>query len=64
MIEDFGIAIDLPVINFVLPTEILKKILENLDYKSLCYARQTSKRWKDVIDVFNLVEHALSKFLF
>ena len=32
-----------PSVNQVLPTEMLKKILKNLDFKSLCYAKQT---WK------------------
>ena len=56
-------TMDLALINRVLPTEMLKKILENLDYKSLCSAKQTFKRWKDIIDEFKLVEQALGKFL-
>ena len=55
--------IDAPLINRVLPNEILKKILQHLDYKSLCYAKQSFKHWKDIIDEFKLVEHAISKFL-
>ena len=50
-------------INQVLPTEILRKILQRLDIPSLCSARQTCKRWKDVIDGFELVEEACSKFM-
>ena len=49
-------------INQVLPTEILRKILQRLDIPSLCSARQTCKRWKDVIDGFELVEEACSKY--
>ena len=56
-------TIDLPLINRVLPTEMLKKILEHLDYKSLCYAKQSFKHWKNIIEEFKLVEHALGKFL-
>ena len=56
-------TIDLPFINKVLPTEMLKKILEQLDYKSLCYAKQSFKHWKNIIEEFKLVEHALGKFL-
>ena len=56
-------TIDLPLINRVLPTETLKKILEHLDYKSLCYAKQSFKHWKNIIEEFKLVEHALGKFL-
>ena len=47
----------------VLPTEMLKAILEKLDYKSLCSARQICKRWKDIIDGFDLVEKAFGKNL-
>ena len=50
-------------INQVLPTEILRNILQRLDIKNLCSARQTCKRWKDVIDGFELVEDACSKFM-
>ena len=50
-------------INGVLPIEILKKILERLDCKSLCFAKQTSRLWKEIIEEFQLVEKAASKFL-
>ena len=53
----------LPSINQVLPTEMLKKILENLDVKSLCFSKQTCKHWKDIIDEFELVKKASGKFL-
>ena len=56
-------TIDVSLINKVLPTEMLKKILEQLDYKSLCYAKQSFKHWKNIIEEFKLVEHALGKFL-
>ena len=52
---------DFPLVNNVLPPEILKKIFEWLDIKSLCYARQTCKRWKQIIDDFNIMNDALSK---
>ena len=48
-------------INAVLPTELLKKILENLDFKSLGSARQSCKQWKQIIDVFELRKKALGK---
>ena len=48
-------------INVVLPTEMLKKILGNLDYKSLGFAQQTCKRWKDIIVGFKLQKRASSK---
>ena len=49
-------------INQVLPIEMLKKILEFLDIKSLCFAQLSCKYWKDVIDEFELVKKATSKF--
>ena len=48
-------------INAVLPTEIVKKILENLDYKSLGFVKQTCKRWKEIIVGFKLQKRASSK---
>ena len=51
-------------INKIIPTEVLKKIMANLDYKSLCHARRTCKYWKEILDEFDLVEPALSKFFF
>ena len=51
-----------PAINQVLPTEILKIILEKLDFQSLGHAKQTCKQWKVIIDEFKLVHHVSSKF--
>ena len=53
--------LEITEINQVLPTEILRKILQMLDIPSLCVARQTCKRWKEIIDGFELVEEACSK---
>ena len=53
----------LPSINQFIPTEMLKKILENLDYKSLHFAKQTCKLWKDIIEGFELVKKTSGKFL-
>ena len=49
-------------INQALPTEIFRNILQRLDIPSLCVARQTCKRWKEIIDGFELVEEACSKY--
>ena len=54
-------AIDFPLINEVLPAEILEKILEWLDIKSLVNARLACKRWKLIIDSCDIIEEALSK---
>ena len=56
------IAIDLSLINKVLPTEILKKIMKYLDYKTLTLAKETCKRWNEIISGFELIEQALSMF--
>lgn len=56
-------AVDIPMVNHVLPTEILKKILGKLDFKSLNFAKQTCKHWKEIIVVFELVKHASSKLV-
>ena len=61
--RDESNAVNLPLINRVLPTEMLKKILENLDYKSLCNAKHAFKRLKDIIDEFKFVEQSLGKIL-
>ena len=53
----------LPPINQVLPTEMLKKILENLDYKSLLSAKKTCRLWKDIIVEFAFEKQASGKFL-
>ena len=52
---------DIHTINQVLPNEMFKKIFNFLDLKSLCSARQTCKRWKEIIYGFELVEEAASK---
>ena len=48
-------------INQVLPTEMLTKILEFLDVKSLCFAKQSCKHWKVIIDELELVKKATSR---
>ena len=53
--------LEITEINQVLPTEILRNIMQRLDIPGLCAARQTCKRWKGVIDGFELVEEACSK---
>ena len=56
-------VINFPLINELLPAEMLEKILEWLDIKSLLNARLTCKRWKLIIDNCNIMEEALSKIL-
>ena len=52
---------NIPAINKVFPMEILKKILEQLDLKSICVARQSCKYWLGLIDGFELVEKISGK---
>ena len=47
----------------ILPTEILKEILQKLDHKSLSSARQTCKHWNEIVNGFKLMEKATSKFI-
>ena len=53
----------LPSMNKVLPTEILRKILENLDYKSLCFAKKTCKLWKEIVVEFGFEKKASGKYI-
>ena len=54
---------DFYIINQVLPIEILRKVLQYLDLKSLYTAKQVCKQWKEVIDWFELLKEATSKFI-
>ena len=56
-------SFELPIINQVLPIEMFKKILEKLDIKSLCIIKQTCKHWKEIVDEFELIQKASSKYL-
>ena len=53
----------LPSINQVFPTEMLKKILGNLDYKSLLNAKKTCRLWRDIIVEFGFEKQASGKIL-
>ena len=56
-------VIEFMSINMVLPTEMLKKILEKLDWKSLTSSKQTCQYWREIINQFKLERHASSKFI-
>ena len=43
------------------PTEIVIKIFEKLDFKHLCISRRVCKRWKFLVDSFDLVNESLKK---
>ena len=50
-------------INAELPTEMLKKILGNLNYKSLLIAKKTCRLWKNIIVEFSFEKQASGKIL-
>ena len=54
----------LSLIHDTLPNEIFVKILKMLGYKSIKNALATSKRWKQIIDDFKIVEVIFSKLNF
>ena len=56
-------VIEFMSINMVLPTEMMKKILEKLDWKSLTSSKQTCQHWREIINQFKLEEQASSKFI-
>ena len=53
----------LPPINQVLPTEMLKKILGNLDNRSLLIAKKTCRLWRNIIFEFDFEKQTSGKFL-
>ena len=52
-----------PSINKVFPTEMLKKILGNLDFKSLLSAKKTCRLWKNIIVEFGFEKQASGEIL-
>ena len=49
------------VARVAVPTEIVIKIFEKLDFKHLCISRSVCKRWKFLIDSFDLLDESLKK---
>ena len=52
-----------PLINKVLPIEVLKKIMGQLNVDGVSSARQTCSLWKKIIDGFDIMEEASSMTL-
>ena len=46
------------LILYMLPAEMLEKILSFLNYKEICQAKLISRRWKEMIDKGNLLKKA------
>ena len=51
------------LIHEILPPEMVEKILKLLNYKDLCQAKQVCRRWKEIIDLGNLMKKSKSKIL-
>ena len=49
------------IIEILLPTEMVEKILKLLNYKDLCQAKQVCRRWKEIIEKGNLKKIATGK---
>ena len=47
-----------PIIHEILPLEIVEKILKLLNYKNICQTLLVSRRWKEIIDLGNLLKKA------
>ena len=50
-------------INYILPPELLEKILELLNYKDICQTQLVCKRWNEVIGKGSLLTKASGKML-
>ena len=54
---------NMSLIFYMLPPEMLEKILNFLNYKEICQAKLISKRWKEIIDKGNILKKAAGKYL-
>ena len=54
---------DMALIHNMLPTEMLEKILELLNYKEICQAKLICRRWKEIIDKGNLLKKVAGKIV-
>ena len=52
---------NISLILYMLPAEMLEKILNFLNYKEICQAKLISRRWKEIIDQGNLLKKAAGK---
>ena len=49
------------LILYILPPEMLEKVLNFLNYKEICKAKLISRRWKEIIDKGNILKKAAGK---
>ena len=52
------------LILYMLPAEMLEKVLSFLNYKEICQAKLISRRWKEVIDKGNVLKKVRGKTSF
>ena len=52
---------ELSLIHEILPPEMVENILKLIDYNDIYQAQQVCRRWKEIIDLGNLVKKALGK---
>ena len=52
---------NMSLILYMLPPEMLEKVLNFLNYKEICHAKLISRRWKEIIDQGNLLKKAAGK---
>ena len=46
------------LILYMLPPEMLEKVVNFLNFKEICQAKLISRRWKEIIDQGNLLKKA------
>ena len=54
---------NISLILYMLPTEMIEKILKLLNFKNICKAQLVCKRWKEIIIKGNLVKKVAGKML-
>ena len=54
---------ELSLIHEILPPEMVEKILKLLNYKDICQAQLVCRRWKEIIDLGNLMKNLKVRFL-
>ena len=52
---------NISLILYMLPLEMLEKVLNFLNYKEICKAKLISRRWKEIIDKGNVLKKAAGK---
>ena len=52
---------NISLILYMLPAEMLEKILNFLNYKEICQAKLISRRWKEIIDKGNVLKKAAGR---